>query len=84
MVFTLDLAMLGTMNSFNLIDGVDGLAGCVGVVFSITFGMIALLAFPYFGRRSSRLRSGRRTSGFSADITFRIRQRSTWAIPAVC
>ena len=40
--FTL-LWLLGTMNSFNLIDGVDGLAGSVGVVFSLTFGMIALL-----------------------------------------
>ena len=42
-VFTL-LWLIGTMNSFNLIDGVDGLAGSVGVVFSITFGSIAMLA----------------------------------------
>ena len=35
--------LLGAMNSFNLIDGVDGLAGSVGVVFSLTFGCIALL-----------------------------------------
>ncbi|MBM99861.1 MAG: hypothetical protein CMJ77_12090 [Planctomycetaceae bacterium] len=35
--------LLGAINSFNLIDGVDGLAGSVGVVFSLTFGVIALL-----------------------------------------
>ncbi len=34
--------LLGAINSFNLIDGIDGLAGSVGVVFSITFGLIAL------------------------------------------
>ena len=33
--------LLGAINSFNLIDGIDGLAGSVGVVFSITFGLIA-------------------------------------------
>ena len=35
--------LLGAINSFNLIDGVDGLAGSVGVVFSLTFGVIAIL-----------------------------------------
>jgi UDP-GlcNAc:undecaprenyl-phosphate GlcNAc-1-phosphate transferase len=35
--------LLGAINSFNLIDGVDGLAGSVGVIFSLTFGCIALL-----------------------------------------
>ena len=34
--------LLGAINSFNLIDGIDGLAGSVGVVFSLTFGLIAL------------------------------------------
>ncbi len=39
--------ILGAINSFNLIDGVDGLAGSVGVVFSLTFGAIALMGCHY-------------------------------------
>lgn len=32
-----------SINSFNLIDGVDGLAGTLGVLFSATFGIMALM-----------------------------------------
>ena len=32
-----------SINSFNLIDGVDGLAGTLGVLFSATFGVMALM-----------------------------------------
>ena len=39
--------LLGAINSFNLIDGIDGLAGSVGVVFSFTFGLIALWTGNY-------------------------------------
>ncbi len=39
--------LLGAINSFNLIDGIDGLAGSVGVVFSLTFGLIALWMGDY-------------------------------------
>jgi UDP-GlcNAc:undecaprenyl-phosphate GlcNAc-1-phosphate transferase len=35
--------LLASINSFNLIDGVDGLAGTVGVIFSFTFGVMALM-----------------------------------------
>jgi UDP-GlcNAc:undecaprenyl-phosphate GlcNAc-1-phosphate transferase len=35
--------LLASINSFNLIDGVDGLATCVGVIFSVTIGTMALL-----------------------------------------
>lgn len=34
--------LLGSINSFNLIDGVDGLATSVAVIFSLTFGAMAL------------------------------------------
>jgi UDP-GlcNAc:undecaprenyl-phosphate GlcNAc-1-phosphate transferase len=34
--------LLASINSFNLIDGVDGLAGSIGVVFSLTLGILAL------------------------------------------
>jgi UDP-GlcNAc:undecaprenyl-phosphate GlcNAc-1-phosphate transferase len=34
--------LLASINSFNLIDGVDGLAGSVGVVFSLSLGILAL------------------------------------------
>lgn len=39
--------ILGAINSFNLIDGVDGLAGSVGVIFSLTFGVMALMIHQY-------------------------------------
>jgi UDP-GlcNAc:undecaprenyl-phosphate GlcNAc-1-phosphate transferase len=35
--------LLASINSFNLIDGVDGLATSVGVIFSVAFGVIALM-----------------------------------------
>ncbi|MDX1964666.1 MAG: MraY family glycosyltransferase [Pirellulales bacterium] len=50
---TVKLGMLGpvltmgwlllSINSFNLIDGVDGLAGTVGMLFSVTVGLMSLL-----------------------------------------
>lgn len=36
--------ILGSTNSFNLIDGVDGLASIVGIVLSLALGAVALLA----------------------------------------
>lgn len=39
--------LLGAINSFNLIDGVDGLAGTVGVIFSATLGIMALMSYQY-------------------------------------
>lgn len=35
--------LLLSINSFNLIDGVDGLAATVGMIFSATFGLMALM-----------------------------------------
>ncbi len=35
--------LIVSINSFNLIDGVDGLAGTLGVLFSATFGIMALM-----------------------------------------
>jgi UDP-GlcNAc:undecaprenyl-phosphate GlcNAc-1-phosphate transferase len=35
--------LLVSINSFNLIDGVDGLATSVGVIFGLTFGVMALM-----------------------------------------
>ncbi len=39
--------LLAAINSLNLIDGVDGLAGSVGVVFSLTLGVIAFWTKDY-------------------------------------
>ncbi len=36
--------LLGSINSFNLIDGVDGLCASVGAIFSVTLGLMALMA----------------------------------------
>jgi UDP-GlcNAc:undecaprenyl-phosphate GlcNAc-1-phosphate transferase len=35
--------LLVSINSFNLIDGVDGLATSVGVIFGLTFGIMAMM-----------------------------------------
>ncbi|MDZ4821358.1 MAG: MraY family glycosyltransferase [Planctomycetota bacterium] len=35
--------LVGSINSFNLIDGVDGLCATVGAIFGITFGIMALI-----------------------------------------
>jgi UDP-GlcNAc:undecaprenyl-phosphate/decaprenyl-phosphate GlcNAc-1-phosphate transferase len=35
--------LLVSINSFNLIDGVDGLATSVGVIFGLTFGVMAMM-----------------------------------------
>ena len=40
--------LLAAINSLNLIDGVDGLAGSVGLIFSATLGLMALLHGHYF------------------------------------
>jgi len=45
-LFTL-LWLLGAINSLNLIDGIDGLASGVGVIFSFTFGLMAVQMGSY-------------------------------------
>ncbi len=41
------LVMVGIINSLNLIDGVDGLASGIGILISVAFGVLFLIAHDY-------------------------------------